>query len=73
MKTKRKRKASENLDDDDEKDKEISEITSKSHHFHKKFGKYVMCYFTPNETVPFDDLTAISMKSMKFTPIFANN
>lgn len=57
MKTKRKRKASENLDDDDENDKEISEITSKS--IDKKFGKYTMCYFTPNETVPFDDLTAI--------------
>lgn len=64
-------KASENSDDDDENEKEISEIISKS--IDKKLGKYTMCYFTPNETVPFDDLTAIPMKSMKFTPIFANN
>lgn len=42
METKRKRKASEKLDDDDENEKKVSKITSKA--IDKKLGMYTMYY-----------------------------
>lgn len=42
MGSKRKRKASEKLDDDDENEKKVSKVTSQA--IDKKLGMYTMCY-----------------------------
>lgn len=49
MESKRKRKASEKLVDDDENEKKVSKITSKT--IDKKLGKYAVWSMIPNEIV----------------------
>lgn len=49
MESKRKRKASEKLLDDDENEKKVSKITSKT--IDKKLGKCAVWSMIPNETV----------------------